>query len=59
MSTCCMLYQVCMGGTVPERYYAKNQVNFVNMENFTKATISKGSSLQLDYDVKQAGHVIR
>ena len=48
-----------MGGVVPESYYAKNQINFVDMDNFTKVTVSKGSSLQLDYEIKTAGDVLR
>ena len=48
-----------MGGPIPEKYYAKNQQNFVNMDSFSKATVSKGSSLQLDYQIKEESYVIR
>lgn len=50
--------QICIGGPIPESYYLKNVISSMDLEKFTKISINQGSSIQLDYEVKQPGSVI-
>ena len=51
-------FQIGEGGEVPKENYL-NAEEFVDLSTFTKATVGKGSSLQLDYEVKAMGSIIR
>ena len=53
-----MFLQVPMGGQVPKKYY-KTQLSCVDLTQFTKVTVGRGSSLELEYIVEKAGSVIR
>jgi hypothetical protein len=44
--------KVCIGGTVPEKYYRKNMLEENNdLSKFTSVTVQQGSTLQFDYPV--------
>lgn len=52
--------QICLGGTVPEKYYRKNMLSENNdMSKFKTATVQKGSTLQLDYPITVAKSLLR
>lgn len=44
--------KICIGGTIPEKYYRKNMLTENNdLSKFKIASVQKGSTLQLDYPV--------
>ncbi|XP_071115999.1 SEC14-like protein 3 [Haliotis cracherodii] len=51
----CMI-QICFGGEVPESYYIQQ---IANLAGFTESTIGRGSSLQVDYEIKVKNSAIR
>ncbi|XP_052073547.1 SEC14-like protein 2 isoform X1 [Mytilus californianus] len=49
--------KIILGGEIPKEYYLK--IASEEMENFTTVNVKRGSSLQVDVDVKAAGSCIR
>ena len=47
-----------MAGPVPKKYYSNHMDNF-DLKSFTTATVGRGSSLQLDYDIDKPGNLLR
>lgn len=52
-----MAFKVNPGGDVPQSYYRQNEL--ADLTGFTEASISRGSSLQLDFVIDKANSVIR
>ncbi|XP_046560248.1 SEC14-like protein 2 [Haliotis rubra] len=48
--------QICFGGEVPESYYVQQ---ITDLSGFTESTIGRGSSLQVDYEIKVKNSAIR
>ncbi|XP_067649590.1 SEC14-like protein 2 [Haliotis asinina] len=48
--------QICFGGEVPESYYVQQ---IADLFGFTESTIGRGSSLQVDYEIKVKNSAIR
>jgi len=48
--------QICHGGEVPNEYYKKYDID---VDNFTSVSVGRGSTLQIDYNVKVIDSVIR
>ena len=53
-----ILLQVQQGGEIPQEYYLKGTGQYAG-EKLTKATVSRGGTLQLPHDVTTAGSVIK
>ena len=51
-------FQICVAGPVPKKYYSNHMDNF-DLKSFTTATVGRGSSLQLDYDIDKPGNLLR
>ncbi|XP_041379293.1 SEC14-like protein 2 [Gigantopelta aegis] len=47
---------ICFGGDIPSSYYCQE---LTNLENFTETSIGRGSSLQLEYEIKIPRSLIR
>ncbi|KAK6192518.1 hypothetical protein SNE40_003970 [Patella caerulea] len=48
--------QICLGGEIPQKYYSEV---LSNLDGFTEVDLGRGSSLQLDYEIKVPQSVIR
>ena len=53
-----ILLQVQLGGEIPQEYYLKGTGQYAG-EKLTKATVSRGGTLQIPHDVTTAGSVIK
>ena len=53
-----ILFQVQQGGEIPQEYYLKGTGQYSG-EKLTKATVSRGGTLQIPHDVTTAGSVIK
>ena len=53
-----VLFQVQQGGEIPQEYYLKGTGQYAG-EKLTKATVSRGGTLQLPHDVTTSGSVIK
>lgn len=51
-----LLLQIKYGGTVPKSYYVQESVK---VEYDSSVTISRGSSFQLEYDIKTPSSLLR
>jgi len=51
---------MCMGGTIPEKYYRKNMLEENNdLSKFASVTVQKGATLQLDFPVTVKNSLLR
>ena len=53
-----ILLQVQQGGEIPQEYYLKGTGQYAR-EKLTKATVSRGGTLQIPHDVTTAESVIK